>query len=446
MARVNLTDRAVQAAKANPGERLELHDALTPGLTLRVTDKGAKSWVLRYRAPDGRSQRHKVGDAARMSLKAARLAAGRLKDEIDKGVDPLAERRKAQAEAKAQTVRTFGDLLDAYWLACEVGDWKPRKKQKRAGTIAYEKGIAARHITPTLGKLPLAEIKRSTVRALLRKMKDAGIGAQTNRTHAVIRQVFNFAIREEHATVNPAMGFESLHDAQPVRRVWSDERLKNLWAALQNRDTLKDKDGEAVHLSRPVAIAVQLCALLLQRRIEVAGMAVDELDLDAGTWIIPPERMKGGKPHQVALPPRAVELIREALALAQRRTNKPLKVVFPGARDIEKAVRPDSLTHAMDRVREALGIEGLTIHDLRRTGSTMLTGERLGVSPFIRSKVLGHSTDTGGGAAVSSAHYDLNEYLPDKRRALEAWEGLLLEIVGERVRASNVQPLREVTA
>lgn len=441
MARVNLTDRAVQAAKAEPGQRLELHDALTPGLTLRVTDKGVKSWVLRYRALDGRSQRHKVGDAARMNLRAARLAAGRLKDEIDRGVDPLAERRKAQAEAKAQTVRTFGDLLEAYWLACEVGDWKPRKKQKRAGTLAYEKGIAERHITPTLGKMPLAEVKRSTVRALLRKMKDKGIGAQTNRTHAVIRQAFNFAIREEHATVNPAMGFESLHDAEPVRRVWSDERLKALWAVLQTPEKLTDKDGETVHLSRSVAIAVQLSALLLQRRAEVVGMAVDELDLTAGTWIIPPERMKGGKAHQVPLPPRAVELIREALALAQKRSKEPVAVVFPGARDIGKAVRPDSITHAMDRIREALGIEGLTIHDLRRTGSTMLTGERIGVSPFIRSKVLGHSTDTGGGAAVSSAHYDLNEYLPEKRRALEAWESLLLEIVGERVPPSNVEPM-----
>lgn len=446
MARVTLTDRAVQAAKAKPGERLELHDALTPGLTLRVTDKGAKSWVLRYRGPDGRSQRYKVGDGARMALRAARLEAGRLKDEIDKGADPLAQRRQAKAAAEAKTVRTFGDLLEAYWLACEVGDWKPRKKQKRVGTITYEKGIAERHISPTLDKLPLDEIKRATVRALLRKMKDRGIGAQTNRTHAVIRQVFNFAIREEHVAVNPAMGFESLHDAQPVRRVWSDDRLKSLWSALQNPDALRDKDGEAVHLSRPVAIAVQLCALLLQRRVEVAGMAVDELDLDAGTWIIPPERMKGGKAHQVPLPPRAVELIREALTLAQKRTNERLLVVFPGARDIEKAVRADSLTHAMDRVRECIGVEGLTIHDLRRTGSTVLTSERLGVSPFIRSRVLGHTTDTGGGAAVSSAHYDLNEYLPEKRRALEAWEGLLLEIVGEGARPSNVSPIREAIA
>ena len=57
MAKVNLTDRTVSAAKAAPGERLEIWDALTPGLALRVTDRGVKSWILRYRTLDGRQPR-----------------------------------------------------------------------------------------------------------------------------------------------------------------------------------------------------------------------------------------------------------------------------------------------------------------------------------------------------------------------------------------------------
>lgn len=457
MARVNLTDRAVQAAKAEPGQRLELHDALTPGLTLRVTDKGVKSWVLRYRAADGRSQRHKLGDAARMSLRAARLEAGTLKNEIDKGADPLSEKRNARATAKALTVRTFGDLADAYWVACETGEWKPKKKRKRPQTIAYEKGIYTRHVEPRLAALALSEIKRATIKSLLRDMIAKGIGAQTNRTQALIRQIFNFGIAEEHVAINPAMGFDSFHDAKSRRRIWSDPELKLLWAALSDPSDLRDEDGERLHVGRPVAIAIQLCALLLQRRVEIVGMAIDELDLGAGTWIIPPERMKNGKPHQVALPPRAVVLIREALAIAAdaqarreaadssaKRPNRI--VVFPGPRDADTPIRPDSLTHAMDKVRTSIGVKGATIHDLRRTGSTILTSERLGVSPFIRSKVLGHGTDAGGGAAVSSAHYDVNEYVGEKRRALEAWEGLLLEIVGERRRASNVRSLAGVKA
>ena len=101
-------------------------------------------------------------------------------------------------------------------------------------------------------------------------------------------------------------------------------------------------------------------------------------------------------------------------------------------------MKPDSLTHALSGVFKALGIEKATTHDLRRTGSTALTSERLRVSPFIRSLVLSHVAKDDGGAAVSREHYDANSYIAEKRRALEAWEGLLLEVVGERVRPSNV--------
>lgn len=431
MARVPLTDRAVQAAKAEPGQRLELWDGMTPGLCLRVTDKGVKSWVLRYRTLDGRQPRLKLGDAKRMGVRAARLEAGRLKDLIDKGGDPQGEKRQARVTARGRTVRTFDDLISAYWLACESGEWKPRKKRKRAATILFERRLADRHAAPVLGSLSLLEINRATVRALLREMIAKGIGAQTNRVHAIIRQVFNFGIAEDLITANPAMGFEALHDNVARRRIWTSDELKALWSACQRPETLKDSEGQAIHVARATCIAVQLCALLIQRRGEVTGMAIEELDLAAGIWTIPAARMKGGTPHQVPLPPRAVKLIEEALRIAQLRTNERLTVVFPSPRDVHTPIRPDSLTHAMDKLRTSIGVNEATLHDLRRTGSTILTSERIGVSPFIRSKVLGHGTDAGGGAAVSSAHYDVNEYLTEKRRALEAWESVLLKTVGE---------------
>jgi hypothetical protein len=60
---------------------------------------------------------------------------------------------------------------------------------------------------------------------------------------------------------------------------------------------------------------------------------------------------------------------------------------------------------------------------------TLMTSERLGVSPFIRSKVLAHY-DTGGGAQVSATRNDANSYVREKRRALEDWQRLLARIVG----------------
>jgi integrase len=151
--------------------------------------------------------------------------------------------------------------------------------------------------------------------------------------------------------------------------------------------------------------------------------------------------MKGHRPHMVPLPPRAVELVREALKL---RADPKGPCVFPGMRGAAKPLRGDSVTHTFGNVATAIGLEGVRLHDLRRTGSTAMTSERLGISPFIRSLVLAHA-DTGGGAAVSSAVYDWNTYLPEKRRALTAWEGLLLEIVGEREPDEKVHQLQPRT-
>jgi integrase len=167
-------------------------------------------------------------------------------------------------------------------------------------------------------------------------------------------------------------------------------------------------------------------------------MTLEELDLDRGVWTIPAARMKGGQAHVVPLTPGAVQLIREAIRLAQEGREKAPPVVFPGARDPSRSIRPDSVTHAMRDIMAALGLKNASPHDLRRTGATNMASERLAVAPFIVSKVLGHRSDTGGAAAVTLAHYALHDYAPEKRRALEAWEGLLLEIVGERARAGNV--------
>jgi integrase len=254
----------------------------------------------------------------------------------------------------------------------------------------------------------------------------------------VIRQVFAFGIAEERVAVNPATGFAPLADEKPRVRVLSDSELALWWTTLAAwPGDLRAPSGDRVTVSRSVRIALQLATLLLQRRNEIAGMALSELNLEQGVWLIPGERMKNGLPHLVPLPPRAVELIGEALTLARDGRKDAPPHVFPSTHRAGP-IHPDSLTHAMRDITQALGLAGITPHDLRRTGSTALTSERIGVSPFIRSQVLGHRSDAGGGSAVSLAHYDANSYASEKRRALEAWENLLLTIAGEREAPDNL--------
>ena len=429
MTTVTLTDRYLNSLKPLSRQRIEISDAGCPGLALRASNKSAKVWLLRYRGHDGRHARHRLGEYPALTLKAARLEAGRLRELIANGGDPLHERRQAKEQARQDAVATFGKLIEAYWTACETGEWQPKRKRKRASTLAYEKRLAERHIQPVLYDLPLTAIKRSTVKSLLREMVRKGITAQTNRVQAVIRQAYNFGIGEELVEINPATGFPAFHAQKPRLRIWKDHELRLLWRALTEPEPPKAIKSDEIFVGPQVRIALQLSMLLLQRRTEIVGMDLAELDLDQGLWMIDPRRMKSGRPHQVPLPPHSVELIRRAITLSGLPADRMSGPVFHDPRDTTKPMKPAALTRAMGRLRELIGVEDLTVHDLRRTGSTALTSERLRVSPLIRSKVLGHSSDTGGGAQVSSAHYDVNEYMVDKRSALKGWEALLLKIV-----------------
>ena len=96
-----------------------------------------------------------------------------------------------------------------------------------------------------------------------------------------------------------------------------------------------------------------------------------------------------------------------------------------------------ALTRAMNRVARSLKLPRATPHDFRRTGGSNITSERIGMSRFIVGQILAH---TEGG--VTGRHYDKNDYLPEKRRALDAWAALLQKIVDGKEQPANVVPLK----
>lgn len=427
MPRLVLTDKAVASAKADAGSRLELWDLRTPGLCLRVTDRGVRTWFYRYRTPDGRQPRYTIGKIPAIGLKDARDRAVELDRDVALGGDPATARRAAKVVVE-EVPKTFDDLAEAYFAACAEGEWKPKGKRKKAHVIQGEKDRIRLHVQPVIGARPFGSVARLEVKALLRAMTAKGIGTQTNLTQAVIRQIYNFAISDDLVLVNPATGFAPFAESVPRSRIWSDAELVSLWAVLDDPTGLADEDGKPIQVSEAMRIAIKLLAILGQRRTEVIGMERRELDFSAKTWLIEAKRMKGSKAHMVPLPEAAILLIKRAIELADYDREELSAFVFPTSRNDDRAVHPASVTHALARVKVGLGIKGPTVHDLRRTMSTNMTSERCGVSPFIRSKVLGH-IDAGGGAVVSSVHYDSNTYIAEKRRALRTWCNLLLKIV-----------------
>ena len=74
-----------------------------------------------------------------------------------------------------------------------------------------------------------------------------------------------------------------------------------------------------------------------------------------------------------------------------------------------------------------------------RGGAHEFASERIGIPRFIVSQVLAHAVN----GDVTGMPYDLNDYLVEKRRALDAWAALLTEIVSGEERPSNVRPIRQ---
>src|SRR5712671_1105545 len=105
MPKQTLNDRGLKALKpAAPGKRRVVQDAVVPGLAIKVTDRGHKSFVLIKRYPGSRNPApHSLGEYGAISLEQARNKARDWLALLRKGIDPaVEEERQRQAEVRRQ--------------------------------------------------------------------------------------------------------------------------------------------------------------------------------------------------------------------------------------------------------------------------------------------------------------------------------------------------------
>ncbi|KAB0676000.1 tyrosine-type recombinase/integrase [Aureimonas leprariae] len=431
MPQLALTDAFVRGAKSVTGKLVEWNDTKERGLSLRVTPAGVKSWTFRYRDATGDRKRISLGRLDDVPLYDARAAAAVERAKIHTGIDPATAKRQAKTKAAAVLqAPTVAEIAERYFREAPRGRHKPNGREKRGGTLEVERYYYDRLIEPEFGKDRIGELTRSRIQSFVNDVVDEHAPTTARQCRVVLQAIFTFAVWQEDVDRNPCQ-FVAVPRLKARERVLTDDELRAVWIGFAEAS-----DIEKVHVGRSVALAVMIAATTLQRRAEVTGMRKIEIDLGARTWTIPGERTKNHLTHVVPLSDLALRLIKEALQLSG---NGPC--VFPSPRDPERSILPTALSHAWRRLVPHLKLQAGTPtirpHDLRRTGGTLLTSERIGIPRFVLSKVLNHISDAGGGAAVT-AIYDRNAYLPEKRRALDAWAALLTEIVELQTRAANV--------
>ena len=432
----NLTAKAIESAR--PGDRMiTIPDAATPGLELYVTRGGAKTFSIRYTLEDGTRRRMNLGRWPALGLADARQMALAAMNRVAKGEDPGQARKTTRKASRERAVRSVNDLAESFWEAAPALGLK-------ASTLDYWRWLYGKHLQPRFGSERPEDLAPGPARRHLREIGEAAGPTTANRAHGLLRRLLNFGVDEEHLKANPLLRVKAQFEEKTRARVLTDDELKVVWAYAESTRTssrtgVQKRDELAV--SRALAIAVQLCAVTLQRGGEVIGMRFGEIDLSARTWLLPAERTKAGREQLVPLSGCAVELIEEAMEIATVRLGREPRTtdpVFPSPRNPEKAVERLSLTRAMARLTAAAGVIGATPHDLRRTGATAMASERISILGEVVARVLNHAPPGLGVTAI----YNRHGYVAEKRRALEAWAVLLDSITSGAAIAANVVPLR----
>ena len=174
----------------------------TPNFDDKVTGFGARrqksdavSYVVFYRTNEGRQRWHTIGrHGAPWTPDMAREEAKRLLGDVARKLDPAADKRAAR---NAQTV---SELCDLYLADAEAGRLLTRRKtEKKASTLAIDRGRIARHIKPLIGKLKVASVTREDIDRLLH---DVAAG-KISTTSPIGRCLLNKKVGDSAQVVSP---------------------------------------------------------------------------------------------------------------------------------------------------------------------------------------------------------------------------------------------------
>lgn len=385
------------------------------GFAVRVTSAGTKSFVWFHRVAGkpyletlGRwDENPKGGD---LTVLAAIITADkRAKAVRQTDADPRPERTKRLEEGDKPAGETVGDLLEKF--AKRYVDKDAGLRSSAAISRTFE-----RLVKPAIGKVSIYELRRSQVVDMLDTIADDHGPVMADRTLAYVRKAFNWrAINDDDFQSPIVKGMARTKPKERARaRILSDDEIRDLWAALDLLDPGKDA---------PACYPAYVRTLLFTatRRNEAAEMRWEEVDGD--TWTIPAARYKTKTDHAIPLTDAAKALIgkrpkehaKRPFVFSTTDGDRP----FSGYSKAKMAL--DKKIAELRKKAERDAIEPWTLHDLRRTARSLMS--RAGVPTDHAERAIGHVI-----AGVRSV-YDRHEYLAEQKKAFEALETLVAQIL-----------------
>ncbi len=372
----NLTATAVKAAK-EPGRYGD-----GDGLFLLVGKAGGRSWVVRVQK-NGRRRDIGLGSAAKVTLADARARAAIVRSQIEAGIDPVSERRKAAG------VPSFREAAALVHAENQKG-WKNGKHNKQ-----WLSSLEA-YAFPAIGDIAVSEIDGPSVRDVL-----AAIWLTKAETARRVRQrivaIMNWAVAKGYRDAPLPMAAINESLPKQKRRVCHHKALP-----FSDVPAFLDSIRERETIGR---LALEAAILTAARSGEIRLATWAEIDLDERLWIIPASRMKAGRAHVIPLSEPALRLFR------RMREWRPAgsELVFPGATR-GKPLSDMTLTKAMrDMERDE------TPHGFRSSFKDW-AAETTGYANELSEAALAHAIKD-----KTEAAYRRGNLLKKRRDMMDAW-------------------------
>lgn len=382
------------------------------GLYLEVKPNGTKAWRYRFElVRDGvrKESMFAIGDYAsspsgeteeqaklrragrRFTLAEARHERDKARALVKQGINPAHSRQLDRINREREFATTF-ESVAREWI--ELRDWEEITKKRRLDMLE-------RVVFPHIGKLPIRQVTSAHILDILNKAKDKNglsVAAEAKRTMSAI---FEMAVSTLRADVDPVY---------PVRKALPANKTQH------KRPLSKEEIGELLRdlagyeRNFQVVATFKLMWLTLCRPAEAVGARWDEIDMEAGIWRIPAERMKKRKEHVVPLPRQAIQLLEGMKKFTGHRQH-----VFPHRDKRDEAMTDNALRQALKNIGWA---KRYSPHATRTTGSTRLN--ELGFPADWIERQLAHTEPN----AVRRT-YNHADHLADRRKMMQQWADML---------------------
>lgn len=383
------------------------------GMYVHVAPSGAVTFRYDYRL-NGRRETLTIGkySASGLSLARAREKCIDARRAVSEGLSPAQE--KQRDKRRLLEARNFGQFCERWFAEAPMAD----------STKAMRRHIFERDILPVFRNRLLAEITPDDLRALCGKVKDRGAPATAIHVRDIVKQVFGFAIVRGEKVKNPA---DEVGPASIATFVAKDRAL----TPTEIRIMLKQLDH--VPTLPTIRLGLRLILLTMVRKSELQDATWDEIDFDNSVWTISKERMKRSKAHNVYLCDQALDIL---IALKTCAGNS--RYLLPSRYDADAPMSRatfNRVTYAVvERAKkEGLPLEPFTVHDLRRTGSTLLN--EMGFNRDWIEKALAHEDSRSSRGVYNKAEYEVQ-----RRHMLQEWANMVDAWVAGRKYAPTLFP------